>query len=312
MREELRFVGVGAKVAWRRVFLGPKHPSWNWLTEALAETLRVGIVASLAGAPAGPERWKHGPPPPGHLGDVPALELGDPQSPRTLLYFHGGGYTSGSALEHRPLIDALTQAAQAHTFAIDYRLAPAHPFPAAVDDALAAYRALLARDVPPAQIVLAGESAGGGLAVACALAAARENLASPAGLLLLSPWLDLGCTAPSLVDNTPFDWLQPSELRLQAKAYLGGRSVEEPLASPVHASLAGLPPVLVQVGGGEVLLDDSTRFAERLRTAGVEVGVEIAEGLFHGYHFHHGLLPDAKVALASAGAFVRRVAQSRS
>ncbi len=225
---------------------------------------------------------------------------------RVLLYLHGGGYVSGSPITHRTITARLAQEAAARVFALDYRLAPEHPFPAALEDAWAAYWWLISEEqVAPAQIVVAGDSAGGGLTVALLLALRAAGVPLPAGAVGLSPWLDLTLSGATLTANAPTDYLNADVLRASAQMYGGGRDLGDPQLSPLYADLAGLPPLLIQAGGAEMLLDDSRRFAVRAREAGVEVQLAIYPHMVHVWHFTWRLEAQARQALAEIGAFVR-------
>ncbi len=221
---------------------------------------------------------------------------------RAILYLHGGGYVIGSILSHRHLASALGRAAGARVLAIDYRLAPEHPFPAAVDDALAAYRFLLDQGFAPEHIAVAGDSAGGGLTVATMLAARAAGLPQPACGVAISPWVDLEGLGASMSGKAAEDpMVQKAGLLDMAGAYLGGASPRTPLAAPLHADLTGLAPLLIQVGSAETLLDDSIRLAGVAGAAGVEVRLEVWPEMIHVWHFFHGLLSDGARALDGAG-----------
>jgi len=242
------------------------------------------------------------------LGGVPVewASVCGKSTDRVVLYFHGGGYCLGSIATHRALVGNLARAASARVASVEYRLAPEHPFPAAVDDAVAAYRALLATGIDPARIALAGDSAGGGLTAAALLGLRDRGDPLPACAVCISPWLDLSCSGPSMrtrVEQDPI--VAPAQLRKLAEVYLGGASSREPLASPLFAELSGLPPVLVHVGTAETLLDDSIRFAERARAAGVDVSLEVWDEMVHVWHAFAPLLPEADRAVAGIGEYVR-------
>ena len=224
---------------------------------------------------------------------------------RHVLYLHGGGYVLGSPRSHIAMCARLARLADAVVTVLDYRLAPEHPYPAAVDDAVAAHRELLTR-VDPAGLAIAGDSAGGGLALAtmCALRDAGDAL--PAASYLLSPWTDLsgsGETARTLADVDPM--IDASKLSSTGELYAGGRALDDPGVSPLFAELSGLPPTLIQTGTHEVLLADSTRLAERLTEAGVYNELDLADGMWHVYQAFAGIVPEATAALVHAAHFLR-------
>ncbi len=224
---------------------------------------------------------------------------------RTLLYLHGGGYVAGSRSTHRGLVGRLADACAARALSVEYRLAPEHPHPAAVEDATAAYRWLLGRGADPRRIVVAGDSAGGGLGVATLVALRDAGDPLPAAGVCLSPWVDLEGPGASMTTKAEDDpMVQWDGLARMASAYLGDADPRTPLAAPLHADLAGLPPLLVQVGTAETLLDDSTRLAGRARAAGVEVELEVWDDMIHVWHAFAGLLPEADQAIARIGEFV--------
>ncbi|MEV0891185.1 alpha/beta hydrolase [Promicromonospora sp. NPDC050262] len=247
------------------------------------------------------------------LGGVPALDIAVPQADGdtgVLLYLHGGGYVIGDARTGVPLAAALAARAGLRAVAPDYRLAPEHPFPAAVDDGLAAYRALLA-DTDPARVVIAGDSAGGGLALATVLAARDAGLPLPAAVVTFSGWFDLTLSGASLTGKESVDPIfDAADIREYAATYLpAAADARNPLASSVLADLRGLPPLLLQVGSAEVLLDDSTLLAARAAEADVEVTLEVYPGSAHVFQHHHATEPTAARAMDTAAAFLaRRVA----
>ena len=228
-----------------------------------------------------------------------------PEKP-VVYYLHGGGYVIGSIATHAGIIGRLARASGARAFAVNYRLGPEHPFPAAVEDAVAGYLWLLSHGVDHKQVVMAGDSAGGGLVIS-ALAAARDRgLPAPAGALCFSPWTDLACTGPSMSSKAASDpVIQKAGALLFADLYLNGAPATAPLASPLYADVRGLPPVLIQVGEREVLLDDAVRMAARLREAGVDARLDVWEDMVHVWHFFAGQLDEGQEALAAAGRFVQ-------
>jgi acetyl esterase/lipase len=224
---------------------------------------------------------------------------------RVVMYVHGGGYVIGSLDSHRELVARIARAAGSRALAVDYRLAPEHPFPAAVDDAVTAYRWLLAQGVAAKRIVIAGDSAGGGLTLATLLAIRDQDIARPAGGVCLSPWVDLEGTGESMTTRDALDPMVHKDGLLETAAhYLGGADARTPLAAPLHAELAGLPPLLIQVGTSETLFDDSTRIAAKARAAGVDVTLEEYDELFHVFQVF-AMLPEAREATDRIGAFVR-------
>ncbi len=225
---------------------------------------------------------------------------------RALLYLHGGGYVIGSIATHRDLAARLSRATGARVLVVDYRLAPEHPHPAAVDDAVRAFRWLVEQGLDPRRVAIAGDSAGGGLTVATLVALRDAGDALPAAGVCLSPWTDLACEGGSMDTHDHRDpMVRPEGLREMAAMYLGGLPASTPLASPVHAELAGLPPLLVQVGTAEVLLDDSTRLADRARAAGVEVELDVWDDMVHVFQAFAAILPEGREAIERIGAFVR-------
>lgn len=229
---------------------------------------------------------------------------------RAVLYLHGGGYVIGSINTHRSLAARLSRAAKARVLLIDYRLAPEHPFPAAVDDSLAAYKWMLAQGLKPSRIAVAGDSAGGGLTAATLVAIRDAKLPLPAAGALLSPWVDLEGIGESMTSKDSVDPIvHKAGLLEMAKAYLGGKNARTPLASPLYADLTGLPPLLIHVGTSETLLDDASRLAERAKKAGVNVTHEAWEGMIHVWHLFAPMLDEGQQALEKIGAFIRKHAE---
>jgi acetyl esterase/lipase len=224
-----------------------------------------------------------------------------------LMFFHGGGYCSGSIASHHRMVTEAGRAAGTRTLAVAYRLAPEHPFPAAYDDALTAWRFLRNQGIPVSQIALGGDSAGAGLAVALIrrLRDAHEEL--PACAWLVSPWMDLSMSGSTLASKEAVDpIIHKTYLNELADAYLpSGMDRKDPRVSPLYADLRGFPPILIQVGSAETLLDDATRFASAAGAADVPVTLEIWRHMIHAWHLWNTQLEAGRRALASAGAFIR-------
>lgn len=222
-----------------------------------------------------------------------------------LLYLHGGGYTFCSTATHRAHIARLAAVCGLECVAPNYRLAPESPFPAAVDDALAVYREL-AGDADFERFWIGGDSAGGGLALATMLSLRAAGEPLPRAVVLLSPWVDLTCRGQSIVDNAPRDYLSLDALRFFAECYLGETPPTEPLASPLYADLAGLPPLLVQVGGAEVLLSEGRDLTRRARQAGVDVTLQEWDGAIHAFQIFATVVPEALAAVRAIRTFIDR------
>jgi phosphinothricin tripeptide acetyl hydrolase len=241
-------------------------------------------------------------------GSTPAEWLRPPsaEAGRVVLYLHGGGYVIGSPRSHRHLAAAIAAAAGASALLLDYRLAPEHPFPAAVDDARAAYRWLLDQGIAPGRIVIAGDSAGGGLTVATLLALREAQLPLPAAGVCISPWVDLTCSGASYQSRAAVDPIVRREgVTEMARAYLGSTDPRSPLASPLFADLRGLPPLLIHVGSDEVLLDDAVALAQRAKAAGVDATLEEHDRMVHVWHWFLPMLDEAQAAVESIGKFAR-------
>ena len=238
------------------------------------------------------------------------VEMPGADPTRVVLYFHGGGYTTGSLNTHRRFVALLSERTGARVLNVDYRLAPEHPFPAAVDDALDAYRWLISDDggcVDAAHVVLAGDSAGGGLAAAALIALRDQPDPNPAGGALISPWTDLALSGASMDSRAALDPMCSREtLSVHAQHYLGATDANAPLASPVYADLAGLPPLLIHVGDHETLLDDATRLAERAQAAGVDVTIEAVPEMIHVWHIFTGLVPESEPALDDLATWIKK------
>lgn len=273
---------------------GPEEPpieESRAVIDALAQVFPVPDDVAMADVDAGgvPARW---------------LTPAGADPGRVLLYLHGGGYQTGSVHSHGELAARIGAAAAVRVLLVDYRRAPEHPFPAALDDARAAWR-WLRHDlgVPASSLVVAGDSAGGGLAAALLVDRRQAGEVPAAAAALLSPWTDLACTGASLT-TCPLDpVIAPGRLESMAARYLAGADPRSPEASPLYADLTGLPPLLVQVGTAELLLSDSERFCAAARHAGVDVTFEVGEGLPHVYQLMQ-VAPEARAATDRIGAFL--------
>lgn len=240
-------------------------------------------------------------------GGIPALWVTAPDAAddRVVLYLHGGGYVLGSLISHQDLVARISKAAKSRVLYIDYRLAPEHPFPAAVEDATDAYRWLLSTGIDASRAVVAGDSAGGGLTVATMVSLRDAGDPLPAAAVCISPWVDLEGVGESMTTNAGVDPMVRQEgLVDMAKSYLAGADPRSPLAAPLYADLKGLPPTLIQVGSHETLLDDSTRLFERAKEAGVDVLLEKGEGLFHVWHAFAPMLPEGQQAIDRLGEYI--------
>lgn len=224
---------------------------------------------------------------------------------RVVLYLHGGGYCFGSRDTHRSLVAQLCQAAEARGLVIDYRLAPEHPFPAALDDAVSAYRWLLGQGISPSGIALAGDSAGGGLAIATTMALRDGGAPLPRAIVTMSPWTDLALTGWTVLTNAGKDPNDSWEtLAVCARHYLKNTLPTNPFASPFYGNFRGLPPLLLHAGSDELLRDDATRVAEKAEAAGVDVSCEIWAGMHHVFQMGLGL-PEAQGSLERIGSFIK-------
>jgi epsilon-lactone hydrolase len=226
---------------------------------------------------------------------------------RVILYLHGGGYVLGSVHSHRDMCERLSRAAEARVLALDYRLAPEHPFPAAVEDARAAYRWLLAKGIKPSRIAVAGDSAGGGLTFATLLALKQHGDRMPACATPLSPWVDLEGGGGSMTSKDAEDpMVHKPMIETMGKTYIGSGSLRDPLAAPLYGDLTGLPPLLIQVGSRETLLDDAVRMAERAKKAGVPVELDVWEGQIHVWQIFASRLDEGEQAIQKLGAFIKK------
>jgi epsilon-lactone hydrolase len=239
---------------------------------------------------------------------VPAEWTSTPQAERdaVLLYLHGGGFVIGSLYSHRHLVCEAGRAARAFTLALDYRLAPEHPFPAAVEDAVAGYRFLLARGYTPGRIAIAGDSAGGGLVVSAMIVVRDAGLPQPACGWCISPWVDLEALGETMSSKAAADpTVQKAGILDMARLYLNGADPRSPLAAPIYADLAGLAPLLIQVGASETLLDDAIRLAKVAGAVDVRVDLQIWPEMIHVWHLFHPELKAGLRAIEQGGSFVR-------
>jgi len=310
------------RVLLRRLTGKGKHPSWSFPYEVGVEMCGAGFIGgidrpSTAGGQRAGESVTPIPPPlrrrlrfeEGTLAGLPT-EVHTPRdydatTGGTLLYIHGGGYIVCAPRTHRALIARLADAGGVRTVAIDYRKAPEHPFPAGIDDGVAAYHALLEQGVDPAKLVLAGDSAGGGLVLAVLQRVREEGAVLPAAAVLLSPWVDVADSSGSIVDNDRYDYLPTESMEGWTQAYLAGADPGSPLVSPIHADLSGMPPMRVLTGTLELLHDQNVAFVKRALEQGVDVTHELGPNEVHVYPLLADVSPFAARAVVGIGEFIR-------
>jgi acetyl esterase/lipase len=245
---------------------------------------------------------------PGELGGIPTLEIAieNVASDNVVLYFHGGFYVLGSPATSAALSADIARRTETRVVSVDYRLAPEHPYPAALQDAIAAYRRLLDAGIPAARIAFVGESAGAGLAAATLASLAGEQLAQPACAVLFSPYADLTLSGPSMTGKASVDpAFTASEVAVRAADYVGAADPTDGFISPIFADLTGLPPLLIQVGTYEILLDDALRLAARAAADDVAVTLEATPGVPHIFQGFAAMLDEGEVAMRSVAAFLR-------
>jgi monoterpene epsilon-lactone hydrolase len=307
-------------VALARVRRGPLRPTWTFGYEVVTRAQkrfheRVARLSPVEERRAwgslrssGPSlklvRWSRS-----ILGRVEAwtiLPRDVPRPERVVLYLHGGGFIYGSERSHGELAARLALSARARLVFPLYRLAPEHPFPAALEDALVAYRALLDGGVSPSSIVIAGDSAGGNLTLSLLLALRDAGEPLPAAAVLISPWVDFTQMGGSMQTNEPFDWASPWMFERWEREYLKGHDASDPRASPALADLSGLPPLLIQIGTAELLHDQVLALADRARAAGVEVTLEAFPDLVHLWHTLTPLFPRFQEGMDRIGQFVSK------
>jgi monoterpene epsilon-lactone hydrolase len=271
--------------------------------DADVPALRAAFAGFTAQIPVAPDVEQV----PVALGGVESIEVRTPgaTADRVILYFHSGVYVIGSAASTVPLVSDLVRRTAVRAITVDYRLAPENPYPAAVDDAQAAYEGLLAEGLDPGQIALVGESAGAGLAVALLLRLRDRGATVPACAVLFSPYVDLTLSGDTMFSRKAVDpLLSPESLRLRVSDYAADADPADPFISPVFGDLTGLPPLLIQVGSHEVLLSDAVRLAARAASDDVEVTLEVTPGVPHVFQTFVALLDEAGVALDHASAFL--------
>lgn len=227
------------------------------------------------------------------------------QAERAILYLHGGGYVMGSLNTHRSLGGEVSRAAQAAVLMLDYRLGPEEPFPAAVEDGVAAYRWLLDTGFAPHNLAIAGDSAGGGLTAATLVAARDQQLALPAAAVCISPWSDMTCSNESYQTRAEADPMIGPDIGKMVDLYLQGKDATDPYASPNFADLGSLPPLLIHVGRDEVLLDDAIKLDHKARADGVDSTLEVWEDMIHVWHAFHPMLPEGRDGIVRVGQFLR-------
>jgi len=308
---------AAAKVARRRLGGRPRHPEWSFRYAALVEYLtrrfeKVGEVHAARRAldQAGKLEtrknrvgWERV-----NAAGVPGLWAHPrprPEAPAAVLYLHGGGYVIGSTESHRFMTAGIAAAGGISVLGIDYRLAPEHPCPAAIDDAVIAYQWLLSQGIRSDNLVIAGDSAGGGLTLTTLLALRDRGLPLPAAAVCISPWCDMTLSGASLTANAGTDYLTVEGLRAYAKQYQHDLPPTDPRVSPLFADLSGLPPLLIQAGGAEVLLDDAREVARRAEEAGVEVSLEVTPHQVHVWHSFADVDRGARNAIERVARFAR-------
>ncbi|HVU00359.1 MAG TPA: alpha/beta hydrolase [Polyangiaceae bacterium] len=312
--------GLRQAVKVRRKLSGPLRPTWDPTFETLAEMFHQGSIR-ITRLPLDAQRRA-----------TQSVVLGLQQSPlyketsfekltvagvpaewfrrtdtegRTLLYFHGGGYGLGTIETHRDLVARICRASRADALTIEYRLAPEHKFPAQLEDALGAYEYLLSLGIPPNRIFVGGDSAGGGLTLALLVRLRELGRPLPALGVCLSPWVDLEATGATIDQNDRYDYISRRAINQYRKRFVEDADIRNPLAAPLYADLHGLPPLLIQAGSAETLLDDSRRIAARARDHGVDVTFRIWEDMIHVWQLFAFMVPQGAAAIDELGAFVR-------
>ncbi|MFO0692183.1 MAG: alpha/beta hydrolase fold domain-containing protein [Polyangiales bacterium] len=303
----------------RRKVFGPHRPTWSEEFETIATVLRTSADFSVL-LPLRFQRYALDPPRPdtavvkettisdADAGGVPGKWFTRPDSrhDHVVIYLHGGGYSTGSVRSHRDLIARICKSTRSRVLALDYRLAPEHPFPAQLEDSMAAYRWLLAQGISPSKIAFAGESAGGGLCVSTMLKLRETGEPMPCTAVLISPWLDLEAQSPSFHENRRWDFVTRKAMAAYARRFVREHEVRHPLAAPIHADVHDLPPILIQVGEVETLRDEGIALAERIREQGGDVTLEVWDDMIHAFHVFAPLLPVAQDAIDRLSAHIVR------
>jgi acetyl esterase/lipase len=297
---------------------GPVHSAWPWWFESIEQLMARSlpgadnVLADEIRAPLDRATrlplWPRVRFQPVEVNGLPAewITARRPND-RVILFLHGGGYVSGSPRTHRTLTAEIANVTQGRVLAPDYRLAPEAVYPAALEDAWIVYWWLLEQGVPPSRIVVMGDSAGGGLAIALLVALRDAGLPLPAAAVGLSPWVDLDLAGSTMQSNAATDYINAGVLRASARMYLDKRCPQAtPLASPLYADLRGLPPLLIQAGSAEMLLDDARRLAAAAQAAGVDTTLEVYDDMIHVWHFFYRIAPGARQAVDHIADFVAR------
>ena len=244
--------------------------------------------------------------------DAEWITCGEFETDKIFMFMHGGGYYRGSIASTRATVARISAEAKVRCLSIEYRLAPEYPFPAAIDDTYTAYNWLLKEGVKPKNIIVSGQSAGGGLCLALLLKLKEKKILQPRGAVALSPWTDLTQSGKTMKTNADIDpVISKKYLDRMANLYLVKTPNTSPLVSPLYGQLSGLPPLLVQVGSAETMLDDSLRFVEKAKEAKVDVQLEVWKDMFHGWHGSAHILKDGEKALKNIGFFCRNLFNSK-
>lgn len=306
-----------AKVSARRTMQGPQRPSWNFATEVMVELMREEFKR----APSMPiTQWRYEqdlfarnalyrkePTQTILIKDIVCdwvLPNGQEDLP-VLIYLHGGGYTIGSMYTHGPLVHRLARRANRKILFPYYRLAPEHPYPTAIEDSVLVYQWLLEQNVSPKDIVIGGDSAGGGLTMATFLALRDRQIPLPAGGMLLSPWVDATASLPSTWANEGQDWLMRSGVEFYGSHYISEDQRKDPLVSPLFADLTGLPKLLIQVGDAELLRDEAIALGEKATAAGVQADVRVWPDMIHSWQLMSPMIPQAAGAIDELAEFLK-------